>query len=79
MTGIVDTMERHGLVQRIPNPDDRRSTLVKLLPKGRSKLEATPELEQLFGSCCGDLTKRELRSLGRLLRRLDAALSCEPR
>ncbi|MFX1502435.1 MAG: MarR family winged helix-turn-helix transcriptional regulator, partial [Promethearchaeota archaeon] len=30
MTGVVDTMEKNGLVTRVPNPKDGRSTLVKL-------------------------------------------------
>ena len=34
MTGIVDTLEKNGLVTRQPNPDDRRSLLVTLSEKG---------------------------------------------
>lgn len=32
-------MEKDGLISRVPNPDDARSTLVCLLPGGRSAIE----------------------------------------
>ena len=35
VTGIVDRLERKGLVGRLPNPRDRRSQLVRLTPAGR--------------------------------------------
>ncbi len=35
VTGLVDRMERSGLVRRIPDPDDRRVNLVELTPHGR--------------------------------------------
>jgi DNA-binding MarR family transcriptional regulator len=78
VTGIVDTMERNGLVARIPNPADRRSTLIKLLDEGRVKLEAAPELDELLGTCCGDLSIEDLRTLGAMLRRLESSLECGP-
>src|ERR1700755_3492445 len=40
----VRRMEKDGLVGRVPNPDDARSTLVCLLPAGRVAIEkAAPE------------------------------------
>jgi DNA-binding MarR family transcriptional regulator len=35
LTGLLDRLERRGLVERRPNPRDRRSTLVVLTPGGR--------------------------------------------
>lgn len=35
VTGIVDRLERKGLVERAPNPRDRRSQLVRLTAPGR--------------------------------------------
>ncbi len=40
LTGLVDRLEKGGLVDRIPSPDDKRSTLVKMSPAARS-LEAS--------------------------------------
>jgi DNA-binding MarR family transcriptional regulator len=75
VTGIVDTMEKKGLVVRRPNPEDRRSLLLKLTDKGKSLLKATPGLEKTFGSCCCDvLPPEEARELSRLLKKLSDAL-----
>ena len=75
MTGIVDTMEKKGLVSRSPNPDDRRSLLVTLTEKGRVLLKNTPELQQIFTSCCFDvLPSKEIVELYNLLRKLSLAL-----
>ncbi|MEV7004897.1 MarR family transcriptional regulator [Streptosporangium sp. NPDC051022] len=35
VTGLVDTLEREGLAQRVPDPDDRRSVLVRITPAGQ--------------------------------------------
>jgi DNA-binding MarR family transcriptional regulator len=39
ITGLIDRMEDDGLVTRRPNPDDRRSFIVRLTGKGRSIFE----------------------------------------
>jgi len=75
ITGIVDTMEKKGLVYRSPNPDDRRSLWVTLTGKGRRLLKDTPELQETFASCCCDvLPSKEVEELYTLLRKLSLAL-----
>jgi DNA-binding MarR family transcriptional regulator len=75
VTGIVDTMEKKGLVARGPNPADRRSLLVNMTAKGQALLKATPGLEKVFAGCCCDvLPDREMRELGRLLKKLSDTL-----
>ena len=39
MTGLIDTLERDGLVSRTPSEDDRRMMTVQLTEKGRQTLE----------------------------------------
>lgn len=39
ISGIVGRLVDKGLVDRIPHPDDRRSTLVEMSPQGRKVLE----------------------------------------
>jgi len=74
MTGIVDTLEGKGLVSREPNPDDRRSLLVKLTEKGEALQKSTPTLDRIFGSCCVGLEMDEIQQLSRLLKKLSDAL-----
>ncbi len=74
ITGVVDTLEKKGLVTREPNPDDRRSLLVKLTDKGRLLIQSTPTLENTFKHCCYGLEPDEFEQLGRLLRKLDDSL-----
>ncbi|GGS46601.1 MarR family transcriptional regulator [Planobispora rosea] len=39
VTGLVDTLERDGLVRRAPAPHDRRSVLAEITPAGREWIE----------------------------------------
>ncbi len=39
VTGLVDQLEADGLVQRVPDADDRRSVQAQLTEAGRSKIE----------------------------------------
>jgi DNA-binding MarR family transcriptional regulator len=39
VTGLVDTLERGGLAERVPAPADRRSVLARITPAGRTWLE----------------------------------------
>jgi MarR family transcriptional regulator, organic hydroperoxide resistance regulator len=36
LTGVLDRLERRRLIERTPNPADRRSVLVRLTPSGRA-------------------------------------------
>jgi DNA-binding MarR family transcriptional regulator len=40
VTGLTDELEREGVVQRSPSPEDRRAWIVSLTPKGRRGFEA---------------------------------------
>lgn len=40
ITGLVDHLEQDGLVERYPDPTDRRATLVRLTEEGDRRLEA---------------------------------------
>ncbi len=75
ITGVVDTMERKGLVAREPNTEDRRSHLVRITPKGKALRRSSPELETFFESCGPCLEAKEFVQLQRLLARLDQAMS----
>ena len=70
-TEVVDALETRGLVERRPDPDDRRATLVALTGHGASVLDAIraargTETERAFGR----LSQTDRAHLARILRRL---------
>ena len=74
VTGVVDTMEKKGLVKRVAHPKDRRSILVKLTKKGRQLQESTPSLKSMTNNCCQGIEKPELDHLKFLLNKLSTSL-----
>lgn len=40
VTGLVDHLERDGLVERVPDAEDRRSVRARLTPAGRERIES---------------------------------------
>ena len=71
MTNRIDRVEAAGLVRRLPDPDDRRGTLVALTDRGRrvvdEAVQAHLENEERLLSA---LTAGERRKLADLLRKL---------
>ena len=68
MTGLVDTLERDGLVKREPDPVDRRMMSVNLTQRGRAVLgEVMPEHFQRMAALMGHLSEGERKTLVRLL------------
>ncbi|UCC19727.1 MAG: MarR family transcriptional regulator [Promethearchaeota archaeon] len=70
ITGVVDTMEKKGLVSRESHPSDRRSLLVKLTDKGKKLKTETPPLETIVNGCCPGINQEEMEKLGKLLQKL---------
>lgn len=75
ITGIVDVLERKGLVIRQPNPDDRRSLLVTLTDQGRTLQQSTPALDEMLHGCCTGLRPDDATQLTQLLSQLDHSLT----
>lgn len=61
VTALVDRMELAGLLRRVDNPDDRRSVMVELTPKGRE------QERRAFGGLASDSAKALSRYDGRAL------------
>lgn len=76
MTGIVDTLEKNGLVVRNPHPEDRRSLLIALTPTGKALEGSTPNLEKMYAHCCVGLSAIEFQQLAVLLEKLDQSIDC---
>jgi DNA-binding MarR family transcriptional regulator len=73
VTGILGTLERRGLIARIPHGTDRRMSLVSIAPEGRRRVEqllpVLHDAEQRWMSC---LSADEQRTLLRTVARLQA-------
>jgi DNA-binding MarR family transcriptional regulator len=70
-TEVVDALETRGLLERRPDPDDRRATLVALTEHGTNVLDAIraargTETERAFGR----LSQADRAHLARILRKL---------
>ena len=71
---LVDRIENAGHCGRLPNPADRRSSLIKLTPSGTKLLaEATVSFEAELDRRFGTVSSRALSQLGSAIRRLRAA------
>jgi DNA-binding MarR family transcriptional regulator len=68
MTGLIDTLERDGLVRREPDPDDRRMMSVRLTVKAEAYLkQMLPGHFQTMARLMAPLSESERKTLVRLL------------
>ncbi|HVU25381.1 MAG TPA: MarR family transcriptional regulator [Opitutus sp.] len=73
MTGLIDTLERDGLVTREPDPNDRRMLSVTLTDKGSALLETIlPEHFKRMTALLKPLNQAERRTLAQLLAKVTA-------
>jgi DNA-binding MarR family transcriptional regulator len=71
VTGLVDTLERDGLVTRTPDPADRRMMAVRLTPKGeRLLMKILPSHFQHMAWLMEPLDEDERRTMVRLLNKI---------
>jgi DNA-binding MarR family transcriptional regulator len=71
MVYLVDVLESQGLVERRPDPSDRRAYAVHLTDAGRARLvEAGAVVTRVEREFLSPLTARERTQFDRLLRRL---------
>ncbi|WP_025274237.1 MarR family winged helix-turn-helix transcriptional regulator [Haloglycomyces albus] len=71
LTGRLDKLERSGLIERLPDPDDRRALRVRLTEKGRQAVEGAVRDEvEYLDEVLSPLDDAERRELDRLLRKL---------
>ena len=80
MTGLIDTLERDGLVKREPDPEDRRRMSVHLTDKGLSTLQAVlPGHFQWMAALMAPLDETERKQLVRLLSKLSERIPEAPK
>ena len=76
MTNRVDRLAARGLVERHPDPDDRRGVIVRLTADGKAAVDgAFEELLAAEAELLADLSARDRKKLAGLLRTLLAPFS----
>lgn len=76
MTGLIDTLEKDGMVVRKPDSQDRRIIHVSLTELGCQTLEAmTPDYFKGVSKIISPLDPRERKELVRLLQKLQEGLT----
>jgi DNA-binding MarR family transcriptional regulator len=74
LIGLLDELEREGLVTREPDPADRRARIVSLTPAGkRRQAAAQAAIRAMEDEFLGPLSAADRDRLRRLLTRLAAA------
>ena len=69
-TLVVDKLEAHGLVERLPHPDDRRRKLVTLTAAGRDAIATADAILLRPPDAMSSLGSEDLRRLVGLVQRL---------
>jgi DNA-binding MarR family transcriptional regulator len=73
VTGRLDRLEQRGLVLRGPDSDDRRGVVVELTERGSQLAEqAVGAAAEAQGTLLSGLTVGEIKTLGRLLRKMQS-------
>ena len=76
VTSLIDRMEKAGLVERTPDPEDRRSNIIRLRPEGEEALRKAeqPYMDEVM-RVMDVLEPLELQRLTATLDRLRAVLT----
>lgn len=76
MTNRIDQLVKQGLVERVPNPEDKRGFLIRLTESGFSAIEkAVGDHVETQHRLLRGVTLSEAEDLNRLLKRLDERIS----
>ncbi len=79
VTGLIDTLERAGLVARAPHSDDRRMTSVGITARGEKLLaKILPEHFRQMAWLLAPLTEAERKTLVRLMTKVLARAAQHP-
>jgi DNA-binding MarR family transcriptional regulator len=79
MVGLVDELEKRGLVERRRHPTDRRAYAVHLLPAGHDLLARTePIVREIDGSVLEPLDPGERAALRKLLDKMATGAGLSP-
>lgn len=75
ITGVLDTLEKHGMITRVDDPNDGRSRLAEITPAGHALVaELVPRMHRLEHDITATLTDREKRALLNTIAKLQTQL-----
>lgn len=67
-THRIDLLEKRGLIERLPDPEDRRGTLVRLTPEGKKLIDGAVRAHvELEDELLTGLTEKQRQELAELL------------
>jgi DNA-binding MarR family transcriptional regulator len=73
VTNVIDRLAADRLVERVPHPSDRRTTLAQLTPAGRALVLKATEVVNAIEFGLGGMTVEEMDDLAGLVRSLRVA------
>ncbi|MGC4064472.1 MAG: MarR family transcriptional regulator [Polyangiaceae bacterium] len=75
MTGLLDTLERGGIIERRPHPDDARAQMVTLSRSGKARLDRVlPSHFRRHSMIMSNLSRAEREQLVKLLEKVQLQL-----
>lgn len=78
MFAAINSMEKAGVVRRVPNQDDRRKTNIFLTARGHKlKKKLWPMAQDVYAVALRGISRKEIASGGEFLRRVWANLEAE--
>jgi DNA-binding MarR family transcriptional regulator len=79
VTEAIDGLERDGLVERTPDPNDRRAKLIQITAKGIEACARTEPLrERIIAQTFGILDQTERDALAAILAKMADGLARDP-
>ncbi len=71
MTGLLDRMERDGILKRTPDPNDRRANRIKLTQKGMDEQKpASNVVSNVLDIVFDDISDKDLETTKKVLRKV---------
>ena len=75
VTEAIDSLERDGLVTRIPDNNDRRAKIIVITPEGEAALAASePARDRFLKGVFGTLSQEERKQLSAILGKMNLSL-----
>jgi DNA-binding MarR family transcriptional regulator len=71
-TVAVNDLERRGLVERRPHPDNARAKLVSITPAGKRVMDSTRSIADHAPPALSELPRADLAELGRILKAISS-------